>query len=214
MNTILTFDQHQFFTDNGYILLSGLVPEAIVETAAARLSELYEGNMFFGVKDPAFAACYTQDICRAARELSGNEGDFDTYYPVSGALAIVAQTSDRPWQTPSPHIDHALERDSFKVFPRPMRLASMFYLSDVHSHGGGTVVWPASHKKVEALAKTDTAKYERMFHLNNDLGVLDLGEPVELTPKKGDVLFYHYLCAHAGSTNNNPEPRLAINHKW
>jgi ectoine hydroxylase-related dioxygenase (phytanoyl-CoA dioxygenase family) len=207
MTTILTPDQHQFFTDNGYILLSGLVPEPIVEAAATRLSELYEGNTFFGVKDPAFAACYSESLCRAARELSGNDGDFSTYYPV-------AQTSDREWQSPPPHIDHALEQNNFNVFPRPMRLASMFYLSDIRPHGGGTVVWPGSHKKVEALAQTDVVKYERMFHLNNDLPLLDLGEPIELTPKKGDVLFYHYLCAHAGSTNNNPEPRLAINHKW
>jgi hypothetical protein len=212
--SILSPQQHQFFTDNGYILISNLVPETIVDAAAARLSELYEGNMFFGVKDPAFAACYTEKLCAAASQLSGDEGDFSTYYPVTGALAIVAQTSDRAWQTPPPHIDHALERDNFHVFPRPMRLASMFYLSDVRPHGGGTVVWSGSHKIIENLAKNDTEKYTRMFHLNNDLHLLDLGEPRELTPKRGDVLFYHYLCAHAGSTNNNPEPRLAINHKW
>jgi hypothetical protein len=214
MTTTLTPDQHQFFTDNGYILLSDLVADSIVEAAAARLAELSQDNTFFGVKDPAFAACYTESLCRAARELSGDEADFNTYYPVSGALAIIAQTSDTAWQTPPPHIDHSIERDNYHVFPRCFRLASMFYLSDIRPHGGGTVVWPGSHKKIEALAKTDTTKYELMHPLGRDIVLLDLGEPLELTPKRGDVLFYDYLCAHSGSTNNNPEPRLALNHKW
>ena len=41
-----------------------------------------------------------------------------------------------------------------------------------------------------------------------------VGEPVELTPRRGDVLFYHYLCAHAGSKNTSAVPRLALNMKW
>jgi len=37
---------------------------------------------------------------------------------------------------------------------------------------------------------------------------------VETTPGAGDVLFYHYLCAHAGSQNTSTQPRLALNMKW
>jgi len=33
-------------------------------------------------------------------------------------------------------------------------------------------------------------------------------------PSRGDVLFHHYLCAHASSANVSGAPRLAINHKW
>jgi len=41
-----------------------------------------------------------------------------------------------------------------------------------------------------------------------------LSRPVELTPRRGDVLFYHYLCAHAGSMNTSSRPRFALNMKW
>jgi ectoine hydroxylase-related dioxygenase (phytanoyl-CoA dioxygenase family) len=90
----------------------------------------------------------------------------------------------------------------------------MTYLSDVPSHGAGTIVWPGSHLKLEALAKSDPERYELMWALNQDIPRAGIGEPVELTPRRGDVLFYHYLCAHAGSKNTSDRPRLALNMKW
>jgi ectoine hydroxylase-related dioxygenase (phytanoyl-CoA dioxygenase family) len=53
-----------------------------------------------------------------------------------------------------------------------------------------------------------------MYTLNQEIDRADLGEPVEVTAKAGDILFYHYLCAHSGSQNTTPHPRLALNHKW
>ena len=57
-------------------------------------------------------------------------------------------------------------------------------------------------------------RYELMWALNQALKELDLDQPVELTPSQGDVLFYHYLCAHAGSMNTSRRPRFAMNMKW
>ena len=53
-----------------------------------------------------------------------------------------------------------------------------------------------------------------MWTLNQELGILELEPPVELTPRRGDALFYHYLCAHAGSMNTSDRPRFALNMKW
>ena len=36
----------------------------------------------------------------------------------------------------------------------------------------------------------------------------------ELAPSRGDVLYFHYLCAHASSDSVSGAPCLAINHKW
>jgi ectoine hydroxylase-related dioxygenase (phytanoyl-CoA dioxygenase family) len=90
----------------------------------------------------------------------------------------------------------------------------MTFLNDVAPHGGGTVVWPGSHLKIERLANSDPSRYEMMWVLNQELDRADIGDPVELTPKRGDVLLYHYLCAHAGSQNTSDHPRLALNQKW
>src|SRR5262249_10516281 len=120
----------------------------------------------------------------------------------------------REWEWPKPHIDHAIKEHGHKTFPRAFRIASMVYLSDVPKHGGGTVVWPGSHRQIEALAKSDPAHYEMMWTLNQEISKAGLGAPMETTPRRGDVLFYHYLCAHAGSMNVSDHPRIALNMKW
>jgi ectoine hydroxylase-related dioxygenase (phytanoyl-CoA dioxygenase family) len=57
-------------------------------------------------------------------------------------------------------------------------------------------------------------KYRFLWSLNRDILDVNLREPIELMPKQGDVLFLHYLCAHAASVNAGSITRLALNHKW
>ena len=118
------------------------------------------------------------------------------------------------WQPHSPHIDHSIKSHGEKTFPFAFRIAAMIYFNDVEPHGGGTVVWPGSHHKIEALARSNPAYYEDMWGLGEDLDKVDIGAPVELTPKAGDVLFYHCFCAHSGSKNVGNRPRFAVNTKW
>jgi len=162
--------------------------------------------------DPALLACYTPELCAATAQLA--DDDAASFKPPSRAYAINVFPRVGEWHWPQPHIDHAIKDAGHHVFPRAFRIAAMTYLSDVPPHGGGTVVWPGSHQKLESLAKSDPARFELMWTLNQELPKLDLGEPVELTPRCGDVLFYHYLCAHGGSMNVSEHPRLALNMKW
>lgn len=164
--------------------------------------------------DPALLACYTLDLLAAAAQLSGD--DLATVRAPQRAYAInvFPQTSGDAWDWPHPHLDHSIREHGHHVFPRAFRVAAMAFLSDVPLHGAGTVVWPGSHRKMEDLAKSDPARYEMMWALNQDLNRVDLGEPVETTPRRGDVLLCHYLCAHAGSKNTSTQPRLALNMKW
>ena len=67
-------------------------------------------------------------------------------------------------------------------------MAFMVFLNDVSSHGGGTIVWPESHKKIATLSRSNSEYYELIWTLNNDLSKIDLGEYIELIPKK--VTFY------------------------
>jgi len=84
----------------------------------------------------------------------------------------------------------------------------------VEPHGGGTIVYPGAHARLKALARSDPRKYGYVAALNRDIMKIALPAPVELTPRRGDVLFHDYLCVHAGSENASGTPRLAINHKW
>lgn len=75
-------------------------------------------------------------------------------------------------------------------------------------------MWPKSHKAIEALARSDSDRYLFMSDLNLNLSNVSLGDPVEVTASAGDVLFYHYLCAHAAPMNTSNVPRLALGKKW
>jgi hypothetical protein len=220
---VLTLPQMRQYEDEGYVLVHGLIEPDIASAAAAAL---YRGlgadptdkatwaNVPSGSSHsaPEIVACFTPMICAAAAELA-NESLPELPAP-SSTFTINVFPQEGPWKPHGPHIDHSLERDGFKVFPRPMRIASIIYLNDVPEHGAPTVVWPGSYKKIEELAKSDPVQYELMMSLNRDLGKLDLGEPIQVSSKKGDILFYHYLTAHSGSANATDIPRLALVHKW
>jgi ectoine hydroxylase-related dioxygenase (phytanoyl-CoA dioxygenase family) len=118
------------------------------------------------------------------------------------------------WQWPDPHIDHALEKDAHRTFPPPFQIACLIYLNDVETHSGATIVWPGSHRQLENLARSRPSEYALLWSLNRDIPKLILAEPLEILARAGDVLFYHCLCAHAGSTNAGTQTRLALNHKW
>jgi Phytanoyl-CoA dioxygenase (PhyH) len=221
---MLTPDQQQAYAKDGYLLVSGLIPEekaAAAERTIWRLlgvqpddpaswADLPRGHQTW--EDPGLLDCYTRDYLAAAAQLSGD--DPDSFGPPRRAYAINVFPREGVWEWPRPHIDHAIKEHGHRTFPRAFRIAAMTYLSDVAPHGGGTVVWPGSHRRIEALARRDPERYEMMWTLGQALREIDLGEPLELTPRRGDVLFYHYLCAHAGSSNITHRPRLAMNMKW
>ena len=155
--------------------------------------------------------CYTPAVREAARKLAGVR---TTFRKPRKTYSITVFPTGVDWQWPSAHIDHALERDAHLTFPLPYRIGCLIYLSDIPQRSGGTVVWPGSHRKIEAMARENPERYRFLSAVNRDISEIDLGEPTEVTAVAGDVLLYHPLCAHAGSSNTRAEPRLALNHKW
>lgn len=221
---IITNEQKRSYETNGYLLISGLIAREIVINAAEtmrRFLEIEPGNIkswegpssVHQVYDePGLLACYAHDVRAAAATLTGE--DLASFKPPLRAYMINVFPIKGPWSCQQPHIDHALKEHGYRVFPTPIRIAAMIYLSDVPPCGGGTMVWPGSHTKLESLAKSDPVRYEMMWMLKEDMKRVDLGAPVELTPRRGDVLFYHYLLAHSGSMNTSDRPRFALNMKW
>lgn len=221
---MLTEQQQHQYENDGCLLVSGLIlPEtaAAAEAAMWQLSgaspddpagwaELPRGHQTW--ESPELLACYAPEYLAAAARLAGD--DPAGFRAPRRGYAINVFPREGPWEWPRPHIDHAIKEHGHKTFPRAFRIAAMTFLSDVAPHGGGTVVWPGSHRRIEALARSDPQRYELMWALGQALREIDLGEPREMTPKRGDVLFYHYLCAHAGSANTSPRPRFALNMKW
>ena len=136
------------------------------------------------------------------------------FAPPATVYTITVFPTSESWVWPVPHIDHAREEDAHRTFPPPFSIGCLIYLSDIQSQSGGTIVWPGSHRRLQELAAANPDRYKYLASLNRDIPQLDLGGPKEITARAGGALFYHYLCAHSGSTNSGTEPRFAMNHKW
>lgn len=221
---VLTEAQERLYHEQGYLLVSGLIPDAVSAAAEAAMwrslgadpddRSTWPTAAQFNLHEPAeLSACYNQDILAAAAQLSGEPFDSSFAAPQKG-FAINVFPQEGEWRWPAPHIDHAIKEHAHRTFPRPFRVASMLFLSDVPKHGAGTVVWPGSHRTILELAKRDPVRFETMWALNQELGAMALNEPVELMPRRGDILYYDTYCAHAGSMNTSDRARLAMNCKW
>jgi Phytanoyl-CoA dioxygenase (PhyH) len=222
--TTLTAAQERQYAEQGFLLVSGLIPErvsAAAEAATWRLLEVDSADTrsWAGVapghrvyEDPDLVACYTPAFLAAAARLAGDDPATFPAPPRAYTINVFPQAGE--WSWPAPHIDHAIKEHGHRTFPRAFRIAAITYLSDVELHGAATVVWPGSHRRIEALAKSDPERYALMWSLGREIERAGLGEPEEILARRGDVLFYHYLCAHAGSMNTGSRPRFALNAKW
>jgi len=197
------------------LLVSDLIKPKIVERAhralIAQIHDPHSHSHHAFVSDPAVLACFGNEVCSAAAAIAGARTRFR---PPKTTYTITVFPSPDPWEWPAPHIDHALKEDAHCTFPPPFLVGCLIYLNSVPKHSGGTVVWPGSHRQLEALASAHPNEYKYMWELNRDITPASLALPIEITARAGDVLFYHYLCAHSGSTNTGAEPRFALNHKW
>lgn len=227
----LTDEQLTQYETDGYLLVSGLMSDDIAEKAEAAMWDLMEMNrddpqtwtevpsdaeyeekrgvvIFNGVTDPDLLACATPEYLLAVAQLIGE--DVETLHPPQAIHTqnLLPMEMQRP--TPHAHVDGIPREHMHPTFPGPYRIASLVYLSDIAPNGGGTVVWPGSKQKISALAESDPEKYKYLFDLNKDIPTLDLGEPIELTPKRGDVLFFQHLFGHNGTPNTGARPRLMM----
>ncbi len=148
-------------------------------------------------------ACATPQYLKATAELIGE----DDVHPPEAVHTQNKVPVNEEWSLPRAHVDGIPKEHMHETFPGPYRIASLVFLSDVKHKGGGTAVFPGSHRKILTLAESDREKYKYLFHLNRDIPGLDLGDPIELTPKCGDVLFFTYLFGHNGTANVGGRPR-------
>ena len=167
---------------------------------------------YFGNEHEDLLACYTSEMMTAMSQLTGEPIEFFT--SPSGTLVQNVFPTEGEWQWRGAHFDGAVKDKQHKTFPGPFIINSLIYLNDIEKHGGGTVAWPGSHVPIRALAESDREKYEYMWQLKEDLHTVDIGEPVELEPKCGDILFFAHFCVHAASKNVRDTPRLALRSRW
>jgi hypothetical protein len=222
----LSREQVEFFRDQGYLVAPGLIDPGIVQRAEATLWELLgaepdnpEGwprNSEFGdrlryMTDEAIYDLYTPRFSAALQQLTGRP----LGRPEEGEVvqAIVAFPTYEEWRVfAGPHVDNAVEAWELKTFPTSQRGNTLIYLADADPQGGGTAVWPGWHRKLVDRMQADPHHYELLYTIQHEIesGELQLGEPVVLTPRAGDLLVLDPFMPHAATVNVDKRPRFMI----
>lgn len=235
-STPLTWQQVYHFLDEGWVLASGLIPSEIVTRADAAAWRCYgispdepehwdsardKGEFF---DDPDLMSVYTDDVLRAAAQLGDNPTRFSHCRRPNYAFVIkLIPTPDEEWKPVGLHMDGASEVQKLEFAPAQWQMFAMIYLHDVESHAGGTVIWPRSHRLVESVARSDPERFRFLCDVRNEIFIGDMkdektryeiGEPLEVSPRAGDVLFMHPLMLHAKPMNIGKRPRFAMHYKW
>jgi ectoine hydroxylase-related dioxygenase (phytanoyl-CoA dioxygenase family) len=220
----ITGEQELHYDREGYLLVRKLIPEDLLRHAERAIRRVIRNHkdattqsehhriLQAPAEEPELIAIFNLHFRATAAQLAGE--DPEKFAVPREPWALINFPHGNEWQWPEPHVDHALKEDKFRIFPPPFRIASISCLTDVPPHGGGTVVWPGSHKTLAEFVRRNRKSYRYMSDLNLNLHKVSLNSPVELRPCRGDVLFYHYLCAHSAGMNTSRIPRLALGKKW
>ncbi len=213
------------FIEHGWVLASDLIPREVVRAADAHTWSVLgldpaDATTWVEPKvkeytplSPPYAACYTTAMLTAAAQLMQDPLSFPLARAPDYAFVIRILPEAGPWRGDHDlHVDGSSAGELVNPFMPSWHLFAMVYLHDVASQAGRTVVWDRSHAKVLAQMRSDPARYKWM-HLV-DMAELDLGPPMEVPARAGDVLFFHPLLAHARPMNVGGRPRFALNIKW
>ena len=237
---MLSKQQLTQFEEEGYLLLSGLIPQETVTKAEAAmwkmmgmdaddpdswghfkrppLAGFYMQKMadgrrieLYGVTHLDVLACFTPEYLAIIKQLASGYPEIPhckSQHP-DGIWALNQfPVSDSEWKWPSPHLDGGF-RD-LRLDPGTFRVTSLTYLTEVKSHGGATVIWPEGAQRIREFRKKNPEFSNHVRDVGAHFPKMDLGEPMEVVAKQGDVLFFHHLLPHCGTMNVGSAPRFAI----
>src|SRR5262249_49853294 len=108
----LSSERLKLFEEQGFLLVSGLIPRQVVERAChrliARVRHIDAGSYHEFIRDRFVLACFGRKLCSAAGRLAGAHAAMQ---PPTAAYAISVLPTATVWEWPAPHIDHAIEKD-------------------------------------------------------------------------------------------------------
>ena len=234
---MLSQEQLAQYDRDGYVLVSGLIPEETIANAEAAMwsvlgmdrddpaswsplpddidgvtTTVSQGVIeHFGVQDPALLACCTPAFYEVQSQLVRENAEaFHCQKPQPEAVwtrsvfpVSKGWNSSRwacRWRTSTLQ---CLSR----IIPRLVADVSRFRCCAGWRYRGLARIAPEATRGGGAVTLD---RYRMLPDLKNPQQRFDLGEPVELRPSRGDVLFFHYLLVHAGSLNTSNKPRFAL----
>jgi hypothetical protein len=234
-SSLLTPAQIEQFIQQGYVKVSGLIPNSIVEKTRESLLRTFgihpdDPTTWTGKPsvpdDPAIIAltvpCRTDAMERVAQEFVGPDiapGLCRSPYleskgagpqPIRGFIPVLNYPTPGPrtFQRPGWGGYHIDGMHLTTLWPVWHYLILFAYLTDTPEFGGATTVLPGSHRQVfEYWHKSGLPGNTRPPSPD----AIAYADPVPLSGKSGDVIFMHYLLVHSGSPNHADHIRVGLN---
>lgn len=209
----------RFFTEHGYLVVKGLVPDALVTPAAQATMDILTTNRGRPRTDMASQVTDRYRDLECLRAIMVHAPLLAWGDLLLGARALPYQSLSLPESSQqAAHSDEILMSSE----PRGGMIAAWVALEDVHADAGPLLVWPGSHRwdyvSAASIGVTPNASQQersQLFDANYYASVRALaerrgarGEPQLL--QRGDVLFWHQALVHganlierAGATRNS-----------
>ncbi len=198
---ILTKADHEHFLEHGYVVVRQAVPSEAIATAVAALEEDRDSPE----AREAVAACTTDKVHDAIDELLGDGYKLDRAR--GGRDMARPHVPDGDWPAPVAHVDDAYPT----IMPNGWAVGSFIFLTRVKARGGAFVCFPGSPWRYRAVMA-------RSCHVIKEAagGAENSGDYLEYLAAPGDLLLFHHLMGHCGSSNvSDPKvTRHALLTRW
>jgi hypothetical protein len=205
---------------NGWALFPAAIPNDLVAAAMRAIHanralhhdptrQIEYDNISYcpGLRDkPPISELLTHSSAKAILDhaLGWNQIEYDR-----GQIAIrQAHNTDKPYP-PKPHIDGVGTGRNGRAPGSPISnftaLVGVFLTAVDTEFAGNFTVWPGSHHRLEAHFR-DSGRDA----MQQGMPQIELGDPIQLFAKPGDVVVCHYQLAHSAAVNLSSNDRIAI----
>jgi len=228
----LTTEDKEIFREEGYIVKQGLVAPELMEIArnviwnnldvdrddpSTWIAAGKEGSQGMGGLPEFHALIYDTPLFDVAEELAGKGRLAPLHGPITSANLRFPQEGE--WEGPK-----GVHLDGNGVgggIVNNWTVGISLYLNDVIPQGGGTCVWPETHKVMAEYFKTHSrlslsrSFYALPIHAGEFRHVraisnLDDEAYKEISGPAGTVMFWHSHLLHSASMNCSRDIRMAI----
>ena len=207
--TVLTDADHDFFLRHGYVIVKNAVaPDVIAAAVAALDASDFEGKVgaadYKPVRDAAVDACLSDTVFNAIGELFGPDYPYERVRHASDMPRPYEQGA--AWTHQTVHVDD----DYPTLMPAGWALGMFIFLTPVRPHGGAFLYAAGSPYRYRPVL-ADNPEWLSFYTARPE----PAGPAEEYLAQPGDVLLFHHLMAHAGSTNvADPQTRHALLARW
>lgn len=216
----LTYFQKQRFYEDGYLHVPGVIPPVMLQEALRRINHSVGEGM-----DPEKMVIYrSQSYCPEIQTHDAIVGLLTKTPAIALAESLVGKEKFKPTRAaqialrfpglqdppnaPRPHLDgmysphNGVPEGTIQNFTMLVGI----FLSDINGpYSGNFTVWPGTHRIFE-----DYFRAHGPMALLEGMPKVEMPQPIQLTPRAGDIALVHYQVAHGVAPNVSPHTRYAL----